>query len=102
MITNIYSVYDKAVGAFLPTFVCRSTGEAIRSFMDACSDGKTSFCQHPDDFTLFHLGSFDDSNGVLEALMTPVRVISAFECTRNDAILPPVERAPGARPSNGS
>lgn len=84
MITEVYSVLDKAIGAFLPPFVCRSRGEALRSFMDACSDGKHQFTAHPDDFVLYQLGRWDDNNGLFAA-GEPERVLSARECLSSDA-----------------
>lgn len=41
-------------------------GAAIRSFGDACSaaDGKTSdVSKHPEDYELYHVGYWDDSDG---------------------------------------
>lgn len=107
---EMFAIYDKAVGAFMAPFFCRSKGEAVRSFMDACSDGKTNFCQHPDDFRLFHLGSFDDVTGVLHSDSShPARVIDARECVNSrkgmddGSVLPPVDVIDRgvARPTNG-
>jgi len=75
---KIFSVFDAPVGAYLQPFFCRSNGEAIRSFQDACNDGKTQFAQHPNDYTLFYLGEWDDTGGVLDT-STPARVGSAAE-----------------------
>lgn len=75
---QIYSVYDKAVGAFLQPFYVRSRGEALRSFMDACSEEKSRFRQHAEDFLLMYHGEYDDVSGVFSAV-EPERVISALE-----------------------
>lgn len=80
MILEVYSVMDKAVKAFLPPFFVRSKGEAIRSFSDACNDGKHQFAVHSADYLLVYLGTFDDSNGLIVGV-EPQRVISATECT---------------------
>lgn len=74
---KVYSVLDKAVGAFLPPFYMRSDGEAIRSFAEACNDPK-SLGKHAEDFTLFRLGSFDDGSGLFKC-GEPERVLSALE-----------------------
>lgn len=60
-----YSVYDRAVKAFMPVFFARTDGEAIRSFGDLFSDPKHSFSQHPEDYVLYRVGAFDDSTGTL-------------------------------------
>lgn len=79
MITMVFSVHDKAVGAFLPPFFTRSKMEAMRSFAEACCDEKHQFFRHASDYTLYHLGEFDDSSGLF-AVRDPVRVLSAIEC----------------------
>lgn len=76
MILGIYTVRDRAVGAFLTPFFARSDNEALRSFRDACSDPNHQFNKHLTDFSLFRSGTFDDSNGVVEALPVPDRIIT--------------------------
>lgn len=81
MILEVYSVYDKAVEAFMQPFFVRAKGEAVRSFMSACTDGKSQFVSHPGDYTLFHIGTFDDASGIISVPQAgPVRVITALEC----------------------
>lgn len=63
MTLEMFAVYDSAVEAFMTPFFARSKGEALRSFIDACSDGKTNFCRHPEHFALYLVGSFDDDSG---------------------------------------
>lgn len=75
---KVFTVFDKAVGAHLQPFFARSKGEAIRSFTDACSDGKSQFCRHPADYYLVELGDFDDGSGTF-ACHEPVRILSATE-----------------------
>lgn len=78
MITFAFSVHDKAAGAFLPLFFCRSKGEAIRSFSSAVSDEKHQFGMHKGDFTLYACGAFDDVSGLLSP-QDPERMLSALE-----------------------
>ncbi|QCQ84579.1 nonstructural protein [Blackfly microvirus SF02] len=85
----IFTVFDSAVGAYLQPFFSRSHGEAIRSFQDACNDAKSQFNQHAMDYTLFHLGSFDDGGGVFDC-NPPSRVASAIELIiKSDDIVTP-------------
>lgn len=78
MIMYGFSVHDKAAGAFLPLFFCRSKGEAIRSFTSAVSDEKHQFGMHKGDYTLYAVGSFDDANGLMSPV-EPERMLSALE-----------------------
>lgn len=65
---TIVSIYDQGVGAFgRPAFV-RSKGEAVRSFTDEVQRTGSDqlgnqMAQHPQDFQLFYVGSFDDDKG---------------------------------------
>lgn len=74
-----YAVWDDAVKAFIPPFWSRSEGEAKRSFMAACRDQKGFKLAHAADYTLFHIGYFDDASGLLEATSAPGRVMTGLE-----------------------
>lgn len=65
MIQGIYAIKDRAADAFGRPFFCATDGVAIRSFMDEVSrkDADNQLYQHPDDFDLYRLGAYDDSNG---------------------------------------
>lgn len=75
-----FSVYDKAVHAFITPFFSRAKGEALRSFMEACQDEKHQFFRHAADYTLFFVGEFDDNSGVFSPLSDPERLVNALEC----------------------
>lgn len=75
-----FTVFDKAVKAFVTPFFCRAKGEALRSFMEACQDEKHQFARYASDYTLFFVGEFDDNTGVFSPLSDPVRLVSALEC----------------------
>ena len=66
----IVSVKDTAAQAFgRPVFV-PTVSVAVRSFRDEVnrSDSKEDMAQHPEDFELYELGSFDDSTGTIEVI----------------------------------
>lgn len=63
MILQIYSIFDRAVGAHLQPFFVRSEGEALRMLRQAVNDPKTNFFQNPGDYTLVHHGEFADDTG---------------------------------------
>lgn len=78
-ILGCYSVFDKAVNAFMRPFYCVARGEALRVFMDAVGDKNSQFCKHPEDYILFQCGEFDDVKGVFTQ-EEPEKVITALEC----------------------
>lgn len=62
------SVRDSAVGLFaVPQFVV-SKGIAMRSFADEVRrvDPANQLNKHPEDFTLYVLGTYDDESGMLD------------------------------------
>lgn len=63
---KMYSVYDSKVEAYLQPFFMRTRGEALRAFQTTVSDPGTHFYLSPGDFTLFEIGEYDDSNGMVE------------------------------------
>lgn len=97
MMVKAFSVYDKAVKAFMPPFFARTAGEAIRSFTELANDPKTNVAQYPSDFVLWSCGEFDDSSGVF-AVVEPQRILGAYEVVRDYA--PPVKEMQPVR-SNG-
>lgn len=73
----LVAVMDTKVGAFTPPFCCKTRGEAIRSFTDACADDKIPFKAHPGDYVLYMIGEFDDGSGLVTSAVD--RLIGADE-----------------------
>ena len=61
---NFYTVFDKAVGAYMRPFVMQSDGQAVRHFEDEVN-GDNPIAKHPEDYALFRIGMFDDQSGEL-------------------------------------
>lgn len=62
---QIVSIRDAKAEAWMTPLFFQSKPQAIRSFMDAVNDPTSDFYKHPDDYVLFHLGSFDPETGSL-------------------------------------
>lgn len=74
---NMYAVYDEKAQAFRSMHFVQSDGVATRNFGDAvCSENpNTAYLrQHPSDFSLYCVGSFDDESGLVQAVV-PARLI---------------------------
>ncbi len=63
MISKIYSIFDEAAQAHLPPFFLPTDAMAKRTFGDCINDAKHAFAQHPDHYTLFDHGTFDNITG---------------------------------------
>ncbi|MDB4312225.1 hypothetical protein N9937_02220 [bacterium] len=61
MIHKIFTVFDVKARAYLPPFFLPEQGMAIRVFSDCINAKDHQFNKHPEDYTLFTLGTFDDS-----------------------------------------
>lgn len=70
---NVYSIFDSAASAFATPFFMQNDGLAVRAFSDNINrvEEKTALSEHPDQFTLFKIGEFEDKTGVLEKYDTP-------------------------------
>lgn len=63
----VFAIYDAAAEAHLPPMFFPTKGMAIRSFADAVNAEDSAFCRHAADYTLFHIGSYSESDARLEA-----------------------------------
>lgn len=76
---TVCSVFDSAVGVYSPPFCVRALGEGIRGFMQEAKSEKSKISLSPNDYSLFHLGEFDDEAAVFTPLAAPRRIVSAHE-----------------------
>ncbi|AXL15432.1 nonstructural protein [Microviridae sp.] len=60
MIHYQFSIYDSKAGAYLPPFILPREEMAIRTFGDCINATDHQFSLHPEDYTLFRLGTWDD------------------------------------------
>lgn len=76
---NVYTVYDSKAEAYLQPFYFSAKGQAIRAFTDMANDQNHQFYKHPEDYTLFELGSWEDSTASFHVLATPNSMGLALE-----------------------
>ena len=62
---NIYAVFDSKSEAHTTPFFDHAQGRALRTFKDCCNDSEHQFGKHPEDYTLFNLGEYDDATGTI-------------------------------------
>lgn len=66
MIKNVYVIYDSKAEFYNQPFFLINDEIALRSALDLRRDTNTEIGRHPEDFTLFKIGTYDDSTAVLE------------------------------------
>ncbi len=60
---NAYTIYDVASGVYMRPFFSQADGQATRSFKDIATDADHEIGKHPEDYTLYRIGSFNDTTG---------------------------------------
>lgn len=71
MIMLAFSVHDSKAEVFSKPFFEVTKGTAVRAFTDAVNEEGSDFHRHADDYTLFHVGSFDDAMGMFSRMEAP-------------------------------
>ena len=81
---KVFSVYDSKAEAYLPPFFLPQSAMAIRTFSDCANSMDHQFGRHPEDYTLFLLGEWDDGTASFEpelphkkALSTALELVQA-------------------------
>lgn len=89
MKVNVYSIFDTATGLYMRPFFAESDGQALRGFKDVATDADHPVGKHPEDYTLFRIGTFDDFKGHLgfedpQSLKTALAVVSETRQVNRD------------------
>lgn len=85
----IFAVYDTKAKTYLPPFFSLNEATAVRAFAQVVNDPSLDFYRSPEDYTLFHIGRFDDAEGMLIPTQMPMMVCTAL------MVLQPVEKKSG-------
>lgn len=75
---NIYTVKDLASETFLKPFPMLTDRDAKDGFAHVINEPKTPYYEHPQDYILMSLGSFDERTGVL-SVSDPKTVVRAVD-----------------------
>jgi len=81
---NIYSIFDSAAQAFTQPFFMHNDGLAIRAFQDNVNASDNNIANHPHQFSLYKLGTYDDSNGLVTPETPPKSLALAIELVNPD------------------
>lgn len=76
---NWYGVKDQKASCFLYLHEATNHKTAIRSFGDGVRNPKSVISQHPEDYALYFLGTFDDVAGRWKNEITPQFLSDATE-----------------------
>lgn len=66
MIQRAYSILDTKAQVFYTPFFAVNDATALRIVADTASDLQTVIGRHPEDFVVYHVGTWNDANGFFE------------------------------------
>lgn len=73
--TIMFSTYDSKAKTFSAPFTMLTIGMAIRGFEEATKDTNSMLNRYPNDFSLYEIGTYDDSNATCE-LKSPINLLA--------------------------
>ena len=88
---NAYTIYDVASGVYMRPFFSQADGQAVRGFKDIACDADHEIGKHPEDYTLYRIGAFNDTTGKmegeeLEKLATALEMVTSSRQVNQDNI----------------
>lgn len=75
----VFSVFDIKAKLYSPPWFMNQKGEAIRAFKSIADDKQTMVGRHPNDFELYHLGTWDDLDGYFTMADKPTFLVTAAD-----------------------
>lgn len=64
---NVYTIFDTAAAVYKRPFVAQADGEVLRVFKDMALNKDHEIGAHPEDYSLWRIGTFDDNKAILVA-----------------------------------
>ncbi len=85
MNSNVYAIFDTASGAFMQPFFMPNDGMAIRAFSDHVNAQEPNNVKnHPEHFSLYRVGTWNDASGDLNPEDPARRLITANELVQRE------------------
>lgn len=68
---QLYTVYDAKSHAYTQPMFFINEAVALRAFSQAANDPASYLCQSASDYSLFHIGEWDDDDATIKTLNAP-------------------------------
>jgi len=81
---QMFAIFDKKALAYANPFYYHQKGQALRALEDSVNDPQSPLNKHPEDFTLFHIGEWDDRTGLVTPLANPQHVEEALAVKKSN------------------
>jgi hypothetical protein len=76
---NMFTIYDSVMEVYHQPHFFLNEGMALRNFGDLANDANSSISKHPEHYSLWHLGSFEDATAKVTKLKSKVCIAHANE-----------------------
>lgn len=80
---EVFSIYDSKISDYSNPMFLSHVGEALRGWEAVCNDASTKMNKYPEDFTLFHIGTWDSTTASFKMLNTPKSLATALSVIRH-------------------
>lgn len=80
----VFAVFDKKIGVYLQPFFQSTRGQAARTFGDNVLEPGSVIGKHPEDYSLYEIGMYEDGAGELVP-SRPVHVAAAVDFVERPA-----------------
>lgn len=64
----VLAIYDNTAKVFGQVITAPNVGSVTRELVDMMQDGNTTIAKHPEDFSLYQIGYFDDETGDIKPM----------------------------------
>lgn len=81
MKSKMFAIFDKKALAFMMPFCMQNNMLAIRAFSDLATTSDHPINKHPEDYSLYYVGEFDDANGQV-GVVDPVSIFTGLDALR--------------------
>jgi len=73
---EIFSILDIKTNVFNTPWFSRTQPDGVRSFKSVANDPSSFISKYPDDYHLYHLGTYEDTAGAFELAPKPLFITS--------------------------
>lgn len=77
MLHQVIAIFDIKVGAFAKPVAVPADGAGVRAFQDAVNDPNTEYHKHPEDYSVWNIGTYDDNTAIMES-KKPIQLAQAI------------------------
>lgn len=71
MLMQVFAIRDRQLNAFMQPFFAQTTGAATRSFRDLVNEKGHQLNNHPEDYELWHLATWNDTDASFTTKSSP-------------------------------